>query len=82
MASPTPATISIALNGQAPVEVTVPDSTVPLLYVLRDHFGLKYPKFGCGFGQCGACTAVLLGEAARTCQATIDVIQQIMALYG
>lgn len=78
MASPTPATINIALNGQAPVQVTVPDGTVPLLYVLRDHFGLKYPKFGCGFGQCGACSVILNGQVARTCQATIDVILQLI----
>ncbi|HUY99434.1 MAG TPA: 2Fe-2S iron-sulfur cluster-binding protein [Thermomicrobiaceae bacterium] len=81
MASPTPVTVSIALNGQPPQQVTVPDSSVPLLYVLRNQFGLKGPKFGCGFGQCGACSVILFGEIARSCQATIDAIQQLMTLY-
>ncbi|HET9016268.1 MAG TPA: 2Fe-2S iron-sulfur cluster-binding protein [Thermomicrobiaceae bacterium] len=74
MASPTPATLRIALNGNPPQQVTVPDGSVPLLYVLRDQFGLKGPKFGCGFGQCGACSVVINGEVARSCQATFDAI--------
>ncbi len=82
MPSPNQVTFSIALNGASPVDVTVPDSSVPLLYVLRNHFGLKGPKFGCGFGQCGACSVILFGEAARSCQATIAAIQQLMTLYG
>jgi aerobic-type carbon monoxide dehydrogenase small subunit (CoxS/CutS family) len=82
MSSPTPATFTIALNGADPVQVTVPDVSVPLLYVLRNHFGLKGPKFGCGFGQCGACEVNLLGQAARSCQATIEAIQQLMNFYG
>lgn len=80
--SPTPVTFSIALNGAAPQQVTVADGSVPLLYVLRSPpFNLKGPKFGCGFGQCGACTVVLFGNEARSCQATIEAIQQLMALY-
>ena len=83
MASPTPITVPIALNGQPPQQVTVPDSSVPLLYVLRDQLGLKGPKFGCGFGQCGACSVVLFGtEVARSCQATLDAILQLMPLFG
>ena len=82
MVSPTPITVSIALNGTAPQNVTVPDSSVPLLYVLRDQLGLKGPKFGCGFGQCGACSVILFGKIARSCQATLEAIQQTMGLYG
>lgn len=82
MASPTPVTVSIALNGNPPQQVTVPDSSVPLLYVLREQFGLKGPKFGCGFGQCGACSVIVFGEIARSCQATLDAIQALMAMYG
>ena len=82
MASPIPVTVSIALNGNLPQEVTVPDRSVPLLYVLRNQFHLKGPKFGCGFGQCGACSVILFGEVARSCQATIDAILQLMTLYG
>ena len=43
------------------------DSDTPLLYVLRDSLGLQGPKYGCGLGQCGACTVLLNGEAVRSC---------------
>jgi len=39
----------------------------PLLYVLRDDLNLKGPRFGCGLGQCGACTVIIDGKAARSC---------------
>ena len=81
MAAPTPATITLDVNNSGPTTITVPDGSIPLLYVLRDHFGLKGPKFGCGFAQCGACEVNLLGLAARSCQATIDLLLQILALF-
>ena len=43
------------------------DSDTPLLYVLRDELELKGPRFGCGLGQCGACTVHIDGEAMRSC---------------
>jgi nicotinate dehydrogenase subunit A len=43
------------------------DSDTPLLYVLRDELALKGPRFGCGLGQCGACTVHIDGEAVRSC---------------
>jgi nicotinate dehydrogenase subunit A len=43
------------------------DPDTPLLYVLRDHLGLNAAKFGCGLGQCGACTVLVDGEAAFSC---------------
>jgi nicotinate dehydrogenase subunit A len=43
------------------------DESVPLLYVLRNDFGLNGPKFGCGLGQCGACTVLLDGTPVRSC---------------
>ena len=43
------------------------DSDTPLLYVLRDSLGLQGPKYGCGLGQCGACTVLMNGEAVRSC---------------
>ncbi len=49
------------LNGKTRVVDLAP--TTPLLYVLRDTLGLKGPKFGCGLGQCGACTVIINGEA-------------------
>lgn len=45
---------------------------MPLLWVLRDELGIKGPKFGCGIGQCGACTVHLDGEAARACVVPIS----------
>jgi nicotinate dehydrogenase subunit A len=46
------------------------DPDKPLLYVLRE-FGLTATKFGCGLGQCGACTVLIDGKAERSCQVTI-----------
>jgi aerobic-type carbon monoxide dehydrogenase small subunit (CoxS/CutS family) len=43
------------------------DPTTPLLYVLSDDLALRGPKFGCGLGQCGACTVVMRGQAVRSC---------------
>ena len=43
------------------------DGDSPLLYVLRDQLGLHGPKFGCGLGQCGACTVHVDGQAVRSC---------------
>ena len=43
------------------------DADSPLLYVLRDQLELHGPKFGCGLGQCGACTVHIDGQAVRSC---------------
>ena len=59
------------LNGR-PVTVTVPDDA-PLLWVIRDEIGLKGTKFGCGVGQCGACTVHLDGQAVRACLMPLKV---------
>jgi len=53
------------LNGRA-VSVRSPDDT-PLLWVIRDEFGLTGTKFGCGIGMCGACTVHVEGRATRSC---------------
>ncbi len=66
-----PDSISFTLNGHKRT-VEVHDSQMPLLYVLRDHFGLTGPKFGCGLGQCGACTVEFNGTAARSCLVPIS----------
>jgi isoquinoline 1-oxidoreductase alpha subunit len=50
------------------------DETTPLLWVLREHFNLTGTKFGCGIGQCGACTVHVDGRARRTCLTPVSAI--------
>lgn len=57
--------INLTVNGRRQsVEV---DESTPLLYVLTDELALNGPKFGCGLGQCGACTVIVKGQAIRSC---------------
>jgi len=55
----------LVVNGER--KVTDVDPNTPLLWVLRDTFGLTGTKFGCGIAQCGACTVDLEGDAIRSC---------------
>jgi nicotinate dehydrogenase subunit A len=66
------AKISLKVNGQS--RVVDVDPAMPLLYVLRNDFKLNGPKFGCGLGQCGACTVVMNGNAIRSCVTEIKDI--------
>ena len=50
------------------------DADTPLLYVLRDDLALKGPKFGCGLGQCGACSVHVDGVATRSCLLPISTL--------
>ena len=43
------------------------EPATPLLYILRNDLGLQGPRFGCGLGQCGACTVIINGAAVRSC---------------
>jgi nicotinate dehydrogenase subunit A len=54
------------VNGK-PVTVDSWDPEQPLLYILRNALGLHGAKFGCGLGQCGACTVLVEGKAVRSC---------------
>jgi nicotinate dehydrogenase subunit A len=56
---------SLKINGQTH-EVDA-DPQCPLLYVLRDNLSMNNPRFGCGLGQCGACTVLMDGRAVRSC---------------
>ena len=74
--------IKFTLNGR-PQTVDVPPDT-PLLWVIRDVLDLKGTKYGCGIGQCGACTVHMGGIATRSClvQASAAAGKQITTLEG
>ena len=63
-------TYKFQLNGK-PVEIESWDPGQPLLYILRNTLNLHGPKFGCGLAQCGACTILVDGKAARSCVTTV-----------
>src|SRR5947209_13515004 len=60
------------------------DPQTPLLYVLSDDLALRGPKFGCGLGQCGACTVIARGRAIRSCVTRVSQMEgaEITTLEG
>ena len=75
--------VSLRVNGRAQT-IDVDDMNMPLLYGLRDSLELHGPKFGCGLGQCGACTVHVDGVAVRSCQMPVAraVGREITTLEG
>ena len=74
--------IDLTVNGTTrPVRSS---GDVPLLYVLRDELGLTGAKYGCGSGQCGACTVLLDGLSARSCVLPLDAVagREVSTLEG
>jgi nicotinate dehydrogenase subunit A len=70
------------VNGKA-VSVSVEDPSIPLLYVLRDELGLHGPRFGCGLGQCGACTVHIGDVAVRSCVMPLSAVRgKVVTLEG
>ena len=63
--------LTLYVNGETRT-VDVRDPNEPLLYVLRNSLALTGAKFGCGLGQCGACTVIIDGDAARSCLMTVS----------
>src|SRR5262249_22244345 len=75
---------SLTVNGKA-VRITIDDPEMPLLYALRDNLALHGPRFGCGLGQCGACTVHVDGKAVRSCLTALSQLkpgQKIVTLEG
>jgi nicotinate dehydrogenase subunit A len=74
--------VTLVVNGRKREVRAEPDT--PLLYVLRDELGLNGAKFGCGLGQCGACTVLRDGRAIRSCIAPVGQLEgaQITTLEG
>jgi nicotinate dehydrogenase subunit A len=76
--------MSLEVNGRAQ-RVALDDPDTPLLYILRDDLGLHGPRFGCGLGQCGACTVHVDGQAVRSCVTPVSSLKpgaKIVTLEG
>jgi len=75
--------ITLNINGKSRT-VNVDDPQMPLLYALRNDLNLHGPRFGCGLGQCGACTVHVNGKAVRSCSLPITeaVGARIVTLEG
>ena len=63
----------LTVNGRQ-VQVIIDDPEMPLLYALRDNLELRGPRFGCGLGQCGACTVHIDGKAVRSCVTPLSAV--------
>src|SRR6266700_3458576 len=74
--------ITLRVNGRA--HTLDLDPTTPLLYALSDDLELRGPKFGCGLGQCGACTVIVKGQAVRSCVTPVKTVDgaEITTLEG
>jgi nicotinate dehydrogenase subunit A len=74
--------VTLKVNGQT--HALDVDPQCPLLYVLRDDLALNNPRFGCGLGQCGACTVLVDGRAVRSCRLAVSgaVGKEIVTLEG
>lgn len=74
--------LSLVVNGQTRQLAVAADT--PLLYVLRNDLQLNGPKFGCGLGECGACTVLIDGVAARSCVIPVKAAQgrEVTTLEG
>jgi len=75
------ANITLRVNGRSQT-VNVEPST-PLLYILRNDLDLHGPRFGCGLGQCGACTVIINGAAVRSCVTPVSSVKgEVTTLEG
>jgi nicotinate dehydrogenase subunit A len=74
--------VTLKVNGRA--HKLDLDPSTPLLYALSDDLNLRGPKFGCGLGQCGACTVIVQGHAVRSCVTPVKSVEgaEITTLEG
>ena len=73
--------ITLKVNGAAHTVNVEP--LTPLLYILRNDVALQGPRFGCGLGQCGACTVIINGVATRSCITPVSSVRnEITTLEG
>src|SRR5277367_316125 len=73
--------ITLTVNGG--VHSLDVDPSTPLLYILRNDLGLQGPRFGCGLGQCGACTVIVNGQAVRSCITPVSSVKsEVTTLEG
>ena len=75
------ATITLTVNGTA--RALNVDPATPLLYILRNDLDLQGPRFGCGLGQCGACSVIINGAVVRSCVTQVSAVKgEITTLEG
>ena len=74
--------LTFKVNGRS--QTLDVDPATPLLYALSDDLELRGPKFGCGLGQCGACTVIVRGQAVRSCVTTEKAVEggEVTTLEG
>ncbi|MGI9417759.1 MAG: (2Fe-2S)-binding protein [Geminicoccaceae bacterium] len=75
--------VALQVNGKRST-IQVDDPEMPLLYALRNDLELHGPRFGCGLGQCGACTVIMGGRAVRSCMTPTSKAagQEVTTLEG
>ncbi len=76
-------TITLNVNGRT-ARIRIDDPQMPLLYALRNDLELHGPRFGCGLGQCGACTVHVNGAAVRSCVTPVASVvgKRVLTLEG
>ena len=73
--------VTLKVNGQ--MHTVDIDPATPLLYLLRNDLDLRGPRFGCGLGQCGACTVIINGAATRSCITPVSSVRgEVTTLEG
>lgn len=73
--------MTLKVNGKT--HTVDADPATPLLYILRNDLGLQGPRFGCGLGQCGACTVIINGSAVRSCVLPLSAVKsEVTTLEG